>query len=246
MVLDDVSCTIEPGEIVAILGPSGCGKSTLLRIAAGLIRPTRGAVAIDGAPVLRPGRSVGMVFQEDALLEWRTVLQNVLLPAQIRGMSGPAMEQRACGLLETVGLLRFRGVRPSQLSGGMKQRAALCQAMLCEPRLLLMDEPFGALDALTRKQMQYELQQLWSRLSNTVVLVTHSIEEAVLLADRVIVFSPRPGRFVQELRSRLPRPRTADAERMQAFGESVQAIEHLFEELGVLSQHEPSGAQQQL
>lgn len=233
--LTGIDCAIAPGELVAILGPSGCGKSTLLRIIAGLIRPTRGRVAFDDMTPAEARRAVGMVFQEDALLEWRTILDNVLLPAEIKGFPRAQMNERARELLTTVGLGAFLQARPSELSGGMKQRAAICQALLCNPRLLLMDEPFGALDALTRKQMQFEVQGLWQTLSNTVVLVTHSIEEAVLLADRVWIMSPRPGRIIRELRPGLPRPRDRETEQMPDYLEAVSEIEEIFEELGVLS-----------
>lgn len=245
-VFDEVNCDLTAGEFVAILGPSGCGKSTLLRILAGLIQPSSGYVAVDGKRVERPGRSVGMVFQEDGLLEWRSIFENVMLPAEIKGIRKATVAVRARELLTQVGLGDFQDVRPSQLSGGMKQRAAICQALVYEPQLLLMDEPFGALDALTRKQMQFDLQSLWLNVRNTVVFVTHSIEEAVLLADRILVMSPRPARVIKEYRVDLPRPRTRETAGSEAYIETVRDIEKLFESLGVLRQEGvamPDGAE---
>lgn len=235
-VFDEVNCDLMAGEFVAILGPSGCGKSTLLRILAGLIQPSVGHIAVDGKRVERPGRSVGMVFQEDGLLEWRSIFENVMLPAEIKGIQKTTVATRARDLLTQVGLGDFQDARPSQLSGGMKQRAAICQALVYEPRLLLMDEPFGALDALTRKQMQFDLQSLWLNVRNTVVFVTHSIEEAVLLADRILVMSPRPARIIREYKLDLPRPRTRETAGSNAYIETVRDIEKLFESLGVLRQ----------
>jgi NitT/TauT family transport system ATP-binding protein len=236
VVFDEVNCTLNAGELCAILGPSGCGKSTLLRILAGLIRPSFGHVTIDGARVTRPGHDVGMVFQEDGLLEWRTIFENTMLPAEIKKIKKSTVADRAHRLLKQVGLGDFENARPSQLSGGMKQRAAICQALVYEPRLLLMDEPFGALDALTRKQMQLDLQSLWLQLGNTVVFVTHSIEEAVLLADRILVMSPRPARVIKEYKVDLPRPRNNVTARSQVYLDTVQDIEELFENLGVLNE----------
>lgn len=235
-VFDEVNCELKSGEFVAILGPSGCGKSTLLRILAGLIKPSVGNVAVDGKRVERPGRSVGMVFQEDGLLEWRSIFENVMLPAEIKGIRKTTVDAHARELLTQVGLGDFQDARPSQLSGGMKQRAAICQALVYEPRLLLMDEPFGALDALTRKQMQFDLQSLWLNVRNTVVFVTHSIEEAVLLADRILVMSPRPARVIREYKVDLPRPRNRETAGSNEYIETVRDIEKLFESLGVLRQ----------
>lgn len=236
VVFDEVNCKLNAGQLVAILGPSGCGKSTLLRILAGLMQPSLGHVAVDGKRVERPGRSTGMVFQEDGLLEWRTIFKNVMLPAEIKGIPKSTIEDRAHELLARVGLAAFEEARPSQLSGGMKQRAAICQALVYEPRLLLMDEPFGALDALTRKQMQLDLQSLWLSLRNTIVFVTHSIEEAVLLADRILVMSPRPARVIREYTVDLPRPRSSKMARTEVYLDTVRDIEILFENLGVLRQ----------
>ena len=236
-VLDAVDCSIKSGDFVSLLGPSGCGKSTLLRLIAGLIEPTGGSVAVDGIKVVRAPESVGMVFQEDALLRWRSVLGNVLLPAEIRKDKAFPMAEakaRALELLERVGLAEFTGAWPAQLSGGMKQRAAICQALLRRPRLLLMDEPFGALDALTREQMQRDLQELWMTERSTVVFVTHSISEAVLLSDRVLVFSPRPARILADLRVDLPRPRDEALTGTPEFRQLAQTAYDVFRREGVL------------
>jgi len=197
------------GEFVAVVGRSGCGKSTLLRIVAGLLTPTTGQVRIAGEPVTGPRPDVSILFQRPALLPWRTVLANVLLPIEIAHRR-PTSEHldRARGLLETMGLTTFQKRLPHELSGGMQQRVALCRSLIQQPRVLLMDEPFSALDALTREELAGELQRLHQQFAATVVLVTHSIEEAVLLADRVIVFTPRPGRVRTVLDIGIPRPRT--------------------------------------
>jgi NitT/TauT family transport system ATP-binding protein len=235
-VFNGIDCSFTEGEFVAFLGPSGCGKSTLLRMVAGLVEPTRGTVRVDGAEVTRPPDSMGMVFQEDALLEWRTVMDNVVLPAEIRktSMGSKEIRARAMELLEQVGLEGFAEAWPAQLSGGMKQRAALCQALFRRPKLLLMDEPFGALDALTREQMQRDLQQVWLTERNTVLFVTHSISEAVWLADRVLVFSPRPTRILADLRVDLPRPRDERTIGSPQFGELTRYVYELFRREGVL------------
>jgi NitT/TauT family transport system ATP-binding protein len=235
-VLEGIDCEFAAGEFVAFLGPSGCGKSTLLRMVAGLLEPSGGEVRVDGVQVTRPPGSMGMVFQEDALLEWRKVVDNVLLPAEIRktSLSGQEAKARAMELLERVGLDSFANAWPSQLSGGMKQRAALCQALFHRPKLLLMDEPFGALDALTREQMQRDLQEVWLTERNTVLFVTHSISEAVWLADRVLVFSPRPARILADLRIDLPRPRGAETLRSPEFSELTATVYDLFRREGVL------------
>jgi NitT/TauT family transport system ATP-binding protein len=236
-VFRDISCTFPAGEFVSLLGPSGCGKSTLLRLIGGLTTPTSGHVIVDGQVVTRPPDSVGMVFQEDALLEWRTVLKNVMLPAEIRKSDSLPMgeaKERARELLQRVGLGGFLDAWPSQLSGGMKQRVALCQAMLRRPRLLLMDEPFGALDALTREQMQQDLQELWLAERSSVVLVTHSISEAVLLSDRVLVFSQRPARIIHDFKVDLPRPRDEKTSSMPEFQALTQTVYDLFRQEGIL------------
>jgi NitT/TauT family transport system ATP-binding protein len=206
--LRSVDLSIRTGEFVAIVGRSGCGKSTLLRIVAGLVPPTSGEVSVDNEPVTRPRRDLAMVFQKAALLPWRSVLGNVLLPADLLGLRRRDYRDRAMELLEMVGLGGFHRSRPHELSGGMQQRVALCRSLLVEPRALLMDEPFSALDALTREELSVELQRLHMERSTTVLFVTHSIDEAILLADRVVVLSPRPGRIKRIIPVDLPRPRT--------------------------------------
>jgi NitT/TauT family transport system ATP-binding protein len=206
-VLCPLDLTIDPGEFVAILGPSGCGKSTLLSLMSGLVSPTSGHIVVDGERLVGTNTDSGVVFQKDLLLEWRTALDNVLLQVQMRGLSVNSYRARAVELLEMVGLEDFAHVRPRGLSGGMRQRVALCRALLHHPRLLLLDEPFGALDALTREQLNVDVSRIVASANTTVVLVTHSIEEAVFLADRVLVMSPRPGRVLAELEVGVPRPR---------------------------------------
>ncbi|MDD9375920.1 ABC transporter ATP-binding protein [Streptomyces sp. ZAF1911] len=205
--LTDVSLSIQPGEFISIVGPSGCGKSTLLKIIAGLVRPTAGSVELLGTQVDGPQRDVGFAFQRSALLEWRGVRKNILLQAEIRGMDRVQAARRADHLIEMTGLRGFEDALPHELSGGMQQRAALCRALLHEPPVLLMDEPFGALDALTRETMNVELNRIWRETGVTVVLVTHSIAEAIYLGTRIEVMSPRPGRIVRTLPVDLPRER---------------------------------------
>ena len=193
--LRDVSLNVAAGEFVAIVGASGCGKSTLLRLVAGLVPATTGRVVLDGTPVVGPRADTAMVFQAPTLLPWADVLRNVTFPLRLMKQAGGDTEARARALLETAGLKGFENRLPKELSGGMQQRVAICRALLQQPRVLLMDEPFGALDALTREEMSLELLRIWSGLRMAVLFVTHSISEAVLLADRVVVMSPRPGRW---------------------------------------------------
>jgi len=219
--LRDVGFSVGRGELVALVGPSGCGKSTLLRVVAGLRRPTRGSVEVDGRAVTGPIPSVGMVFQAPVLLKWRTVRDNVLLPAELAGLERARYRERAEHLLRLVGLDGFADRLPRELSGGMQQRAAICRALLLDPPLLLMDEPFGALDAMTRDEMNLELLRVWGEPAaarKTVVFVTHSIPEAVFLADRVVVMSPRPGRVARVVDVPLPRPRTPATRAAPQFG----------------------------
>jgi NitT/TauT family transport system ATP-binding protein len=206
-VLDDIDLTIRPGEVLALIGPNGCGKSTLLRVLAGLIPPDAGSVTIDGDPVTGPDERVGLVFQEPRLLAWRTAEQNVRFPLELAGWSEERQERRAEDLLALVGLREFAAAKPSTLSGGTRQRVSIARALALEPRVLLLDEPFSALDALTRERFNVELLRLWERTGTTIVLVTHSIPEAVFLADRVIVMSPRPAGVAAEIPVDLPRPR---------------------------------------
>src|SRR6185369_13089749 len=200
--------SVDEGEFVAAIGRSGCGKSTLLRLIAGLLPATTGHVSVAGDRVRRPSREVGMMFQRPALLPWRTVLDNVLLPVEIFGWHRATYRGHAHELLEMVGLREFARRRPHELSGGMQQRVALCRALIGRPKVLLMDEPFSALDALTRSELAVELQRIHMDLGATIVFVTHSIQEAVLLADRVAVLSSRPGRLRRLVEIPIPRPRT--------------------------------------
>lgn len=206
--LRQVTLDVREGEFVAIVGRSGCGKSTLLRMLAGLQAPTAGHVSVDGVEVTGPRPDVSMVFQRPALLPWRNVLRNVLLPVEIRRSRMAGYRERAAALLELVGLSGFERRMPHELSGGMQQRVALCRSLLTEPRVLLMDEPFSALDALTREELSVELQRIHMELGTTVVFVTHSIDEAILLADRVVVLSERPGQVRRVLDVDIPRPRS--------------------------------------
>jgi len=226
--LRDINLAVGRGELVAIVGPSGCGKSTLLRIIAGLRPPSRGRVQVDGRPVVRPIPSVGMVFQAPVLLKWRTIEDNVLLPAELSRLDPRDYRARAAQLLRLVGLAEFAQKLPRELSGGMQQRASLCRALLLDPPLLLMDEPFGALDAMTRDEMNLELLRVWGQGSGkerkTIVFVTHSIPEAVFLADRVIVMTSRPGRLGRVFDVPLPRPRTAASRARPDFGALSLAI----------------------
>ncbi|MEV4629575.1 ABC transporter ATP-binding protein [Micromonospora sp. NPDC049523] len=205
--VEDVTLRAEPGEFVTIVGPSGCGKSTLLKIVAGLVRPTSGSVSLLGRPVSKPQRDIGFVFQRAALLEWRGARRNILLQAEMRGLDRKQAARRADELIELTGLTGFEDALPHELSGGMQQRVALCRALLHQPRVLLMDEPFGALDALTREQLNTELNRIWRETGTTILLVTHSIAEAVFLGTRVEVMSPRPGRIVRTLPVDLPAER---------------------------------------
>ncbi|WP_350355983.1 ABC transporter ATP-binding protein [Mycolicibacterium goodii] len=206
--LDDINLRIADGEFVSIAGPSGCGKSTLLKVIAGLTDATAGQVRLRGNRVKGPQREIGYVFQRAALLEWRSVRKNILLQAEMRGMSRQAAARRCDQLIEMTGLAGFENALPHELSGGMQQRVSLCRALLHEPDVLLMDEPFGALDALTREKMNIELHRIWRETGTTVVLVTHSVAEAVYLANRVVVMSPRPGRIVEMLDVDLPADRS--------------------------------------
>ncbi len=206
--LRHVDLTVEQGEFVAVIGRSGCGKSTLLRLIAGLLRPTAGRIDIGGRQVTGPRRDVALMFQRPALLPWRTVLDNVLLPVEIFGWSRREHRREAAELLSKVGLSGFEKRLPHELSGGMQQRVALCRALIQRPRLLLMDEPFSALDALTREELAVELQRIHMQLHTTVVFVTHAISEAVLLADRVVVLSSRPGQVRKVVDVDIPRPRS--------------------------------------
>jgi NitT/TauT family transport system ATP-binding protein len=231
--LAGVSFSVAPGEFLAVVGPSGCGKTSLLRILGGLLQPDEGAVWLDGKPLTAPCREIGFVFQRANLMPWRTVLTNVLLPLQVQGMARAEAEARARSLISLGGLEGFEHSYPRQLSGGMQQRVALARALVHDPQILLLDEPFGALDALTRERMGLELLRIRRVRRQTVVMVTHSIPEAVFLADRVLVMSPRPGRLRAEIRVTLPRPRTVEMMASEAFGTLAQQVRREIDANGV-------------
>jgi NitT/TauT family transport system ATP-binding protein len=232
--LSDIDCTIGDGEFMSIVGPSGCGKSTLLKILAGLLQRSGGEALLNGTPIDGPRKDIGVVFQSPVLFPWRTVLGNVLLPVDVQQLGREKMQQRAFDLLNLVGLKDFEHRYPWELSGGMQQRVALVRALIHDPAILLMDEPFGALDALTREQMRLDLEALWLSTRKTVMFITHSIDEAVLLADRVVVMSPRPGRIERVFEPALARPRGLEARRAREFTDTAQAITDIFLARGVL------------
>jgi NitT/TauT family transport system ATP-binding protein len=230
----EVHLDIRQSEFVAIVGPSGCGKTTLLKMVAGLVPYTSGSITVGGRKVDRPQTDVGIVFQESILLDWRDVLSNVMLQVDIRGMDRAAYEGVAKHLLRQTGLEGFESRKPYELSGGMRQRVSICRALVHDPPLLLMDEPFGALDALTREQISMDIQRVWMEKRKTALHITHSIPEAVLLADRVVVMSPRPGRIVEILDVDLPRPRRLD-KLPQRFNDYAGRIRDIFKSRGVLA-----------
>jgi NitT/TauT family transport system ATP-binding protein len=230
----DVTLEIARSEFVAIVGPSGCGKTTILKMVAGLVPNTSGEITVGGKRVERPQTDVGIVFQEAILLDWRDVLANVMLQVDIRRMDRASYEPVARHLLRSTGLEGFEHKKPYELSGGMRQRVSICRALVHDPPLLLMDEPFGALDALTREQISMDIQRVWMEKRKTAIHITHSIPEAVLLADRVVVMSPRPGRIVEILEIDLPRPRRLDR-LPQRFNDYAGRIREIFKSKGVLA-----------
>jgi NitT/TauT family transport system ATP-binding protein len=232
--VDQVSFTAHRGEFVSILGPSGCGKSTMMMLASGLIPASAGSIEIDGRQIVGPYTELGIVFQQDLLMDWRRVLGNVLVQLEFRGMRARDFEARALDLLKLVGLTGFEDKYPYELSGGMRQRVAICRALVHNPELLLMDEPFGALDALTRDQMNLDLQRIWQENRKTVLFVTHSIAEAVFLGDRVCVMAPRPTRILEDITIDLPRPRDLDIRESTKFAAYVHRITQLFYQMGIL------------
>jgi NitT/TauT family transport system ATP-binding protein len=232
--LKDVSLDVVAGEFISVVGPSGCGKTTLLKILAGILARSSGEVAMQGRSLSGPSREVGVVFQAPVLLPWRNVLQNVMVPIEVQRRDRATFMQRARGLLTMVGLAGFENKYPGELSGGMQQRVGICRALVHNPSFLLMDEPFGALDAMTREQMNEELQRIWTESRKTVLLVTHSIPEAVYLADRVVVMTPRPGRVVDVIPVDLPRPRTLAMHNTPEFGRFVARIRSHFNSAGSL------------
>lgn len=228
--LDSVSLDVGEGEFVSLIGPSGCGKSTLLSVVSGLVLPTEGSAFINGVEVQRPYTDLGFVFQQDLLMEWRSVLRNVTIQTEIRGLDRESSQRRAFELLASLGLEGFEDKYPHELSGGMRQRVAIGRALAHDPPLLLMDEPFGALDAMTREQMNVELLRVWDEQHKTVLFVTHSIPEAIFLSDRVIVLSARPGRVIDDVQIEFLRPRELDLKETPEFGRIVRHIRGLLYE----------------
>lgn len=222
--LEAVSFSVFPEEFVCVLGPSGSGKSTLMRVLAGLLPPSHGWVSFEGERLQRPRRRIGLVFQKANLMPWRTVLENITLPLELQGMAASEARARAAELVRLVGLHGFEDTLPRDLSGGMAQRVAIARALVYDPDMLLLDEPFGSLDALTRERMGAELLRIWRARRKTVIMVTHSIEEAIYLADRVLVLTPRPGRLRMDTPVDLPRPREAGMRYTPAFGELAQLV----------------------
>ena len=234
--IDRVDFDVADGEFVSLVGPSGCGKSTLLQILAGILAPTRGEIMLAGRAVRAPRRDVGVVFQEATLLPWLTVMDNVLLPAVVHKLDRTKFRARAEELLALVKLQGFENRYPYELSGGMQQRVSIARALLNDPAMILMDEPFGALDAMTREQMNLELLSIWARAKKTIVLITHSIQEAVLLSDRVVVLSTRPGRVIDIIPIELPRPRSFQMLSSPEFGAAALRIRELLTAQGGLTE----------
>ncbi|MDR0441675.1 MAG: ABC transporter ATP-binding protein [Candidatus Accumulibacter sp.] len=231
LAIDEVSFDFAENSFVSIVGPSGCGKSTLLRMVAGLVRPSRGAITVRDQPVAGPLRDIGMVFQSPVLLPWRTTLGNILFVVEMGGLRAAEHRARAIQLMELAGLAGFENSYPHELSGGMQQRASICRAMLLQPSLILMDEPFGALDVITRERMGFALQTLWNESRSTVLFVTHSISEAVLLSDTVVVMTSRPGRIRDIVPIDLPRPRSSETLRHLRFLELSSRVRDGIESL---------------
>ncbi|MER9559866.1 ABC transporter ATP-binding protein [Mesorhizobium sp. M0323] len=231
--LGPVKIEIAEGEFVSVLGPSGCGKSTLMLIIAGLLDPTTGHVEVNGKILKSPMTDVGIVFQDHLLLEFRTAMSNVLLQQEIRGLDRAATQKRAKELFQKLGLSGAEARYPRQLSGGMQQRVSIARALIHDPAVLLMDEPFGALDAISRTQIRHDLEALWMDTRKSVLFITHSIEEAIGLSDRILVMSNSPGRIVEEIRIDLPRPRPAYLGQYPEFEAYAKQIYRIFENLGV-------------
>ncbi|MGH7326974.1 MAG: ABC transporter ATP-binding protein [Polyangiaceae bacterium] len=232
--VEHVSFDVRPGEFCSILGPSGCGKSTLLMMIAGLYPVTSGLIAVGGRPVAGPLGSVGMVFQRDVLLEWRSVLDNVLLPIEVKRLPIRDYRERALELLDLVNLREYATAYPEQLSGGMRQRVSICRALIHEPPLLLMDEPFGALDALTREKINLDLLRLVGARAQSVIFVTHSIEEAVLMSDQIVVMTASPGRVLRTMRIEFEGPRSQKTRAHPRFQEFVTEIREALHSLGII------------
>jgi NitT/TauT family transport system ATP-binding protein len=226
--LADVSFEVADGEFIAVVGPSGCGKSTLLKVIAGIVPRSAGDIYIDDQRISGPSQKIGVVFQSPVLLPWRTVYENALLPIDVRRQARVSYHERVMGLIEMVGLKGFEHRYPFELSGGMQQRASICRALINDPTILLMDEPFGALDAMTREHMNVELQSIWLESRKTILFITHSIPEAVFLADRVLVMTHRPGTVDEIVRVEIPRPRNLDVMTTERFGGYVRQIRAMF------------------
>ncbi len=236
LALADIDLDVRSGEFVSVVGPSGCGKSTLLKLVAGLESITSGDINVGARPLSGPPDRLGVVFQRDVLLDWRSILDNVLLSVEFMRRPSAADRDRAMSLLNRFGLVGFEHRYPWELSGGMRQRASICRALLADPELLLMDEPFGALDAMTRDDLNLELAQIWQDTRKTLLFITHSIVEAVFLSDRVLMMSKSPGRIVNEISIDLPRPRSLAIRESADFTFYVQQIRHHFAELGIVKE----------
>jgi len=234
LALENIAFSVPEGAFVAVVGPSGCGKSTLLKILAGLLPSTEGEAWLRGRPITGPRRDIGVVFQSPVLFPWRSVLDNVLLPVDVQRLGRDRYEKVAMDLLALVGLTGFEHRYPWELSGGMQQRVAITRALVHDPAMLLMDEPFGALDAMTREHMNLELQRIWLEKKKTVLFITHSIPEAVFLGDRVLVMTPRPGRILEDVAVDLPRPRSLEVMNTPEFGRYARAIRAQFAVQGAL------------
>jgi len=232
--IEDVSFSIKGGEFVSLIGPSGCGKSTLMLIAAGLSLPTEGEIHVGGNRLSQPITDVGIVFQDHLLLDFRTAFDNILLQHQVRGLPLAKGREDTMALMEKIGIAHAADRYPRQLSGGMRQRVSIARALIHQPSVLLMDEPFGALDAITRTQIRHDLELLWLETRKTVLFITHSVEEAVGLSDRVLVMSPNPGKIVEEIVIDLPRPRPAHLGEYPSFNVYAERIHEAFKRLGVI------------
>ncbi|MFR8169690.1 MAG: ABC transporter ATP-binding protein [Marvinbryantia sp.] len=234
--LVDVNFDVNDGEFVTVLGPSGCGKSTFLFIGTGLTAPTSGRAVLDGNEITKPVKEVGFVFQDHLLLEWRTVLQNIMIQGEFRNLDKAVTKQKAMELIRQVGLEGFENKYPWELSGGMQQRVSICRALVHEPELLMMDEPYGALDALTREQMRVDLEKMWMQKKCTILFVTHDIDEAIMLADKVVILTPRPGRVKSIIPIDLPRPRNLAVKESREFLAYRKEITGIFTEMGILKE----------
>lgn len=234
--LVDIDLDIAHGEFISVVGPSGCGKSTLLKLVAGLEEASMGTLSIGGRPLKGPPDNLGVVFQRDVLLDWRTILDNVLLTVELQGLPRARYKDKATTLLQRFGLGGFEHRFPWELSGGMRQRASICRALLSDPELLLMDEPFGALDAMTRDDLNIELARIWQETRKTLMFITHSIAEAVFLSDRVVMMGKAPGKIVDVITIDLPRPRSLASRETTQFVAYVARIRHHFAELGIVKE----------